>query len=85
MFHDASVLRKGDLCPFQHGPPLELPSFTGTELPAAFRAILAQAPQQPGGLPPVASLPTLPRAQWQLDIAWQEVLELGFMASTLPV
>ena len=65
MFHDASVLRKGDLCPVQHGPPLELPSFTGTELPAAFRAILAQAPQQPGGLPPVASLPTLPRAQWQ--------------------
>lgn len=30
--------RKGDLCPFQHGPPLELPSFTGTELPAAFKA-----------------------------------------------
>ena len=30
--------RKGDLCPFQHGPPLELPSFTGTELPAAFQA-----------------------------------------------
>eukprot|EP00435_Cladocopium_sp_Y103_P070535 s244_g35.t1 len=54
---------KGDLCPFQHGPPLELPSFTGTELPAAFRAILAQAPQQPGGPPPAASLPTLPRTQ----------------------
>lgn len=30
--------RKGDLCPFQHGPALELPSFTGTELPAAFQA-----------------------------------------------
>ncbi|CAK9019178.1 unnamed protein product [Durusdinium trenchii] len=60
-FYAQNRCLKGDLCPFQHGPPLELPSCTGTELPAAFQALRVLAPQQPGGPPPVASLPQLPR------------------------